>query len=71
MTDIPFRDRVLCSINEAAEATGSSRSKIYEWIRDQRIRVVRLDGRTKVLVSSLLDLGQADPQQLDEPVGGP
>jgi excisionase family DNA binding protein len=60
MTDIPFRDRVLCSINEAAEATGSSRSKIYEWIKDQRIRVVRLDGRTKVVIASLVELAERD-----------
>jgi excisionase family DNA binding protein len=53
---IPFRERIYCTINEAAQATGSSRSKIYEWIRDQRIRVVRLDGRTKVLVASLIAL---------------
>jgi excisionase family DNA binding protein len=60
MTDIPFRDRVFCTINEAAEATGSSRSKIYEWIRHQRIRVVRMDGRTKVVIASLLELAERD-----------
>jgi excisionase family DNA binding protein len=60
MTDIPFRDRVLCSINEAAEVTGASRSKVYEWIKDQRLRTVRLDGRTKVLVASLLELADHD-----------
>jgi excisionase family DNA binding protein len=62
MTDIyvPFRDRVLCTINEACEATGSSRSKIYEWIRDQRIRTVRMDGRTKIVIASLLELAERD-----------
>jgi hypothetical protein len=30
MADIPFRERIFCTINEAAQATGSGRSKIYE-----------------------------------------
>jgi excisionase family DNA binding protein len=60
MTDIPFQDRVFCTINEAAEATGASRSKIYEWIKDQRLRAVRLDGRTKVVVASLVALADHD-----------
>jgi excisionase family DNA binding protein len=57
MTDIPFRDRIYCTINEAAQATGSGRSKIYELIKAERIRTVRIDGRTKVVVASLLELG--------------
>jgi hypothetical protein len=27
MADIPFRERIFCTINEAAQATGSGRSK--------------------------------------------
>jgi excisionase family DNA binding protein len=57
MTDIPFRERIFCTINEAAQATGSGRSKIYELIKVERIRTVRIDGRTKVVVASLLELG--------------
>jgi excisionase family DNA binding protein len=57
MTDIPFRERIFCTINEAAQATGSGRSKIYELIKAERIRTVRIDGRTKVVVASLLELG--------------
>lgn len=62
MTDpvVPFRDRVFCSINQACEATGSSRSKMYEWIRDGRVRTVRLDGRTKIVIASLLELAERD-----------
>jgi excisionase family DNA binding protein len=56
---IPFRERIYCTINEAAEATGSGRSKIYELIKAERIRTVRIDGRTKVVVASLLELGGA------------
>jgi excisionase family DNA binding protein len=60
MTDIPFRDRVFCTINEAAAATGSSRSKIYEWLKAGRIHAVRMDGRTKVVIASLLELAERD-----------
>jgi excisionase family DNA binding protein len=57
MADIPFRERIFCTINEAAQATGSGRSKIYELIKAGRIRTIRIDGRTKVVVASLLELG--------------
>jgi hypothetical protein len=55
MADIPFRERIFCTINEAAQATGSGRSKIYELIKAARIRTVRI-----VLVESLLNLGSED-----------
>jgi excisionase family DNA binding protein len=57
MADVPFRERIFCTINEAAQATGSGRSKIYELIKSGRIRTVRIDGRSKVVVASLLELG--------------
>jgi excisionase family DNA binding protein len=60
MADVPFRERIFCTINEAAQATGSGRSKIYELIKAERIRTVRIDGRTKILVESLLNLGRED-----------
>jgi|GraSoiStandDraft_50_1057286.scaffolds.fasta_scaffold1406705_2 excisionase family DNA binding protein len=60
MADIPFRERIFCTINEAAQATGSGRSKIYELIKAGRIRTIRIDGRTKILVESLLNLGRED-----------
>jgi excisionase family DNA binding protein len=63
MADIPFRERIFCTINEAAQATGSGRSKIYELIKAERIRTVRIDGRTKILVESLLNLGREDAHE--------
>jgi hypothetical protein len=56
MSGVPFRDRVLCSINEAAAATGASRSKVYQWIKDGRIR------RTKIIIASLLELAARDSE---------
>ncbi|OLB78059.1 MAG: hypothetical protein AUI16_04450 [Alphaproteobacteria bacterium 13_2_20CM_2_64_7] len=60
MSDIPFRDRVLCSINEAAAAAGVSRSKIYQWLASGKIRAVKVDddGRTKIVIASLLKLAE-------------
>jgi excisionase family DNA binding protein len=55
-TTLPFREQIFCSINQACQATGSSRSKIYEWIKAGRIRTIRIDDRTKVVVASLLEL---------------
>ncbi len=57
MTDIPFREKVLCSVNEAAAAISVSRAKLYLLIRSGRLRTVRIDDRTKVVVASLLELG--------------
>jgi excisionase family DNA binding protein len=55
---IPLRDRFYISINDAATAVGVSRSKAYELIRKGRIRTVRIDGRLKVVVASLLELAE-------------
>jgi excisionase family DNA binding protein len=60
MADVPFRERIFCTINQAAQATGSGRSKVYELIKAGRIRTIRIDGRTKILVESLLNLGRED-----------
>jgi excisionase family DNA binding protein len=57
MKSIPFRERFYCSINEACEAIGFGRSKLYGLIKNERIRTVRIDGRTKIVVASLLELG--------------
>jgi hypothetical protein len=38
----------------------ASRSKIYEWLRAGTLRSIRLDGRTKVVIASLLELAERD-----------
>jgi excisionase family DNA binding protein len=70
MSDIPFRDRIFCSVDEAAEATGASRSKIYAWLRAGRIRATQLDGRKKIHIDSLLRLGQPEEAPQSEPSKG-
>jgi excisionase family DNA binding protein len=65
MKSIPFRERFYCSINEACEAIGFGRSKLYDLIKNERIRTIRIDGRTKIVVASLLELGGDDSGQRD------
>jgi excisionase family DNA binding protein len=57
---IDIRQKILCTVNEGAAAISVSRSKAYQLIRSGRIRVVRMDGRTKVVVASLLELAERD-----------
>lgn len=54
--NIPFRDRISCTISEACEATGLGRTKIYEKISAGRIRTAKVDTRTLIVVASLVAL---------------
>jgi excisionase family DNA binding protein len=57
---IPLRDRALCSVNEAAAFLGTSRSKIYAMLRTGKLRAVQFDGRKKLRVRDLIQLGEGD-----------
>ena len=59
---IPFRERLTCSVKEAAEATGLSRSYIYELIRDGRIHTTKFGYSRLVSVQSLIELVNPSPQ---------
>ena len=50
---IPFRERIYCSINEAAAATSISRSRIYELLKENRIASKKQGSRTLIVVVSL------------------
>jgi hypothetical protein len=62
MKSIPFRERFYCSINEGCQAIGFGRSKIYQLIKAGRIRTIRIDNRTKIVVASLLELAARDSE---------
>lgn len=55
-TNIPFRERISCTITEACVASGIGRTKLYEAMRDGRLESVKVDNRRLVLVASLLRL---------------
>ena len=53
MTDIPFRERLSCSIPEACVAIEVGRAKLYQEIAAGRIDTRKIGKRTLILVSSL------------------
>jgi excisionase family DNA binding protein len=54
--NIPFADRITCSIPEACEVTGLGRSKLYELIGREEIESKTIGRRRLVVVRSLLTL---------------
>jgi excisionase family DNA binding protein len=57
---LKFSERPTCTIRQAAEATGLSRSTLYQRIADDQLQTTRVGRRRLVLVSSLLALVGAD-----------
>jgi hypothetical protein len=60
MTTIPFAQRLSCTIEEACQATGIGRTKLYEEMTAGRVQTTNVGKRRLVLVPSLLRL--IDPQ---------
>jgi excisionase family DNA binding protein len=61
---IPFVQRLTCTINEASEATGLGRTKLYELIGTGHLITTTVGRRRLVLVSSLqalLDVNTSEP----------
>jgi excisionase family DNA binding protein len=55
-TTIPFEQRLSCTIEEACQATGIGRTKLYEEMTAGRVETTRVGGRRLVLVASLKKL---------------
>ena len=64
---IPFAERPVCSIADAAEATGLSRSKIYDLMQGGAIEWVKVGARRLIRVPSLLRFLEATPRRPDDP----
>ena len=60
MSTVPFAQRLSCTIEEACQATGIGRTKLYEEMSAGRVQTTNIGKRRLVLVSSLLRL--IDPQ---------
>jgi hypothetical protein len=54
--NIPFRERISCTIPEACAATGLGRTKIYEEISAGRVQTSKVGARTLIVVDSLVAL---------------
>ena len=53
---VPFAQKLTCTINEACEATGLGRTKLYELIGDGHLATTTVGRRRLVVVRSLLSL---------------
>ncbi len=56
ITEIPFRERLTCTVPEALRATGLGRTKLYELIGQQSLRTFKVGRRRLIVVQSLLSL---------------
>jgi excisionase family DNA binding protein len=56
VVDVPFAQRLACTINEACRAIGLGRTKLYELISEGRVETTMIGRRRLVLVRSLLAL---------------
>ena len=52
--DVPFRERISCTVAEACVATGLGRTKLYELIKQKRISTIKVGARTLINVGSLV-----------------
>ena len=53
---IPFGERLTCSVDDATEASGLSRSMIYNKMKSGEIEWTKIGARRLIKVSSLLRL---------------
>jgi excisionase family DNA binding protein len=60
---IPFTQRLTCTINEACEATGLGRTKLYELIGTGHLATTTVGRRRLVLMNSLLALLEASSSE--------
>jgi hypothetical protein len=56
MAQVPFWERIGCSVNEAIAASSIKRTKIYELLADNRLKSTLVDGRRVISVASLRQL---------------
>ena len=52
--EIPFHQRVTCTITQAEQVSGLGRRKINQWIADERVESFLADGRRVLSVPSFL-----------------
>jgi excisionase family DNA binding protein len=53
---IPFQERLTCTVDEATQAIGLGRSKVYELIRSRALETTTVGKRRLIYVSSLMGL---------------
>jgi excisionase family DNA binding protein len=68
MPIIPFAERLSCTIEEACQATGLGRTKLYEMMDAGQVETFHVGKRRLVLVPSLLQLANS---RIEPPDQGP
>jgi hypothetical protein len=68
--NIPFRERLSCTIPEACAATGLGRTKMYEEIGAGRVQTRKFGTRTLIVVDSLVALIDPAPVNSAAPTPG-
>lgn len=66
MVQLPFNQRISCTVDEAAAASSLSRRTIYSLIKGGELESRRVGGRRVVMVRSLRRLIEGDRAQPDD-----
>jgi hypothetical protein len=63
--DIPFRQRLCCTVREACQTSSWGHDKIFRLIKEGRLESRKIDGRRMIVIASLLQLlGLDQPSEL-------
>ena len=62
---IPFRERLSCTVAEACAATGLGRTKTYELIRLKKLATKKIGTRTLIMVPSVIAMIEGTLKQQD------
>jgi hypothetical protein len=66
VSEIPFRQRLCCTVREACQTSSWGHDKIFRLIKEGRLASRKIDGRRMIVVASLLQLlgldQPADPE---------
>jgi excisionase family DNA binding protein len=62
-SEVPFRERISCTIDEACSGTGVARTRLYQMIADKRVQTTKEGRRRLVIVRSLIAVLDPQPEQ--------
>jgi hypothetical protein len=62
-TDVPFRERLYCTIREAESYSGYGNTTINKWLTRKRVKSKLIDGMRRIDVPSFLAVIDGEDQQ--------
>jgi hypothetical protein len=63
-TDVPFRDRLYCTIREAEGYSGYGNTTIYKWLASGRVKSTLVDGMRRIDVPSFCAVIDGEDQHV-------